>query len=94
MRGFEERKNKVEMLNVKLCYNLRNKIKRERESSHFLKCISFRLFLERWGYVTSLCYVKEVKLLLICKYLGSCWYLIIQIRFTLSCWQYLCLSKI
>lgn len=71
MRRLEERKDKVGMLNVKLCYNLRNKIKRERESSYFLKCISFRLFLERWHYVISLFYAKDVKLLLICKYLGN-----------------------
>lgn len=71
MRGFEERKDKVEMLNVKLYCNLRNKIKREHESSYFLKCISFHLFLERWHYVSSLFYAKEVKLLLIGKYLGN-----------------------
>lgn len=71
MRGFEERKGKVEMLNVKLYCNLRNKIKREHESSYFLKCISFRLFLETWHYVTFLFYAKEVKLLLTGKYLGS-----------------------
>lgn len=59
MRGFGERKGKVGMLlNVKLCYNLKNKIKRECQSLYFQK-YAFHLFLERWHSVMSLFYTER-----------------------------------